>query len=208
MVTDVQTRGRGRTGKKWQSPRGGLWFSVIVRPDIPLGKLGLLQFLCSNAVRQSLERETGVGVQVKWPNDLILDSGKLGGILVESKNVGEQVSYVIIGVGLNVNLKEKQLPVEATSVYLRTGKKHDLGELLAVIVDGMKSESRRPLSPARIMGEWWRNCIHRSRRVRVETPGRAVTGLNVGVDPEGLLLVETDKGTVEKFSEGTLRVLS
>src|SRR5213594_566422 len=143
VTAEIQSRGRGRAGKDWMSPKGGLWFSVILRPKIQTGRLGLLQFLVSNSIRRALEKETSVRLGVKWPNDLVHESGKLGGLLVESKSVGDKASHVIVGVGLNVNLRREQLPAGATSTYMVSGRKHDLEKLLAAIVTDMKSEYTR-----------------------------------------------------------------
>src|SRR2546427_5763252 len=95
IVADVQTKGRGRGRKKWESPKGGLWFSILLRPNVPSAKLPLLQFLAAIATRKALENETSLSVKLKWPNDLVLGSAKLGGILIESKTLGDSVSFEI-----------------------------------------------------------------------------------------------------------------
>jgi len=206
VVSDVQTRGRGRKGRRWESHKGGLWFSVILRPKLPAGKLSLLQFLGSNATRRAVAEQTGVQASTKWPNDLVLKSGKLAGILVESKSVDDKVSFVIVGIGLNVNQTERQLPAGATSILVSSGHEHRLDDILKSTVDNMKSQNQSLNDPAKILDEWWRNCIHRSRLVQVETPTGIVKGTSIGIDPEGSLLIETGKLGVETVVEGRLRI--
>src|SRR5712692_2001972 len=208
VVSEVQTRGRGRKGRRWESHKCGLWFSVILRPKLPAGKVSLLQFLASNATRRAVVEETGVRAWMKWPNDLVLESGKLTGTLVESKSVGDKVSFVVVGIGLNVNQTKRQLPTAATSIYVSSGREHRLDDLLKSIVDNMRSQYQSLSDSGKILDEWWRNCIHRSRLVQVETPRGVVKGVNIGINPEGSLLIETSKLVVETVVEGRLRILS
>ena len=207
VVADVQTEGRGREGKKWESPKGGLWFSILLRPRIPALRLSLLQFSAAIATREALENETGVNVKVKWPNDLVLGTAKLGGILIESKTLGDSVSFAIVGIGVNINQSESQLPPGAVSLRLVSRKKHDLRTLLRAILDQIKSSSDDLDNASRIMEEWWHNCIHRPLRVQVTLPKGAVSGISKGIDEDGALLIETDGGKIRKVSEGSLRLL-
>jgi BirA family biotin operon repressor/biotin-[acetyl-CoA-carboxylase] ligase len=158
VVADAQTKGRGRSGKKWESPKGGLWFSILLRPEIPPNRVPLLQFLAANATRQALENETDVHVQLKWPNDLVTNRGKLGGILIESKTMGERVSFVVTGIGLNVGQREAQLPAGAISLLLETGVQYGRRTLLKAIVNQTLSRYEDIDDPSSIMNEWWCNC--------------------------------------------------
>ena len=207
VVADLQTQGRGREGRRWESRKGGLWFSVILRPKIPAGRVSLLQFLASNATRNAVLELTGVRASVKWPNDLVLKSGKLAGILVESKTIGDKVSHVIVGIGLNVNQNAAHLPTGATSILLRSGRRHALARLLASILTNMKSQYEDLENPTKILEEWWANCIHRPVHVQVETSEGTVRGISTGIDREGALLVETERHVVERVEAGTLRIL-
>jgi BirA family biotin operon repressor/biotin-[acetyl-CoA-carboxylase] ligase len=207
VVADVQTKGRGREGKKWESLNGGLWFSVILRPNVPSPKLPLLQFLAAIATRQALENETGMSVKLKWPNDLVLGSAKLGGILIESKTLGDSVSFAILGIGLNINQSKAQLPPEAISLRLVSGKQLDLRLLLRAILDQMKSSYDDLDNPSKIMEEWWRNCVHRPLRVQVTVSKNTVTGVSRAIDEDGSLVIETDDHKIRRVSEGSLAIL-
>jgi len=167
----------------------------------------LLQFLAAVATRKGVERETGLSVMLKWPNDLVLGNAKLGGILVESKTQGERVSFAILGIGLNVNQGKAQLPPGAISMRLVSGKQHNLRVLLRAILDQIRSSFDDLNHPSKIMDEWWRNCIHRPLRVQVNLPKETVTGISRAIDEEGSLLIETDDHRIRKVNEGSLTLL-
>lgn len=207
VVADVQTKGKGRSGKRWESPKGGLWFSILLRPDISSARVPMLQFLTANATRQALEEETEVHVQLKWPNDLVLESGKLGGILIESKTLRDRVSFAVIGIGLNINQRKAQLPIGATSLLLSTGIRFDQRRLLRRITDQIMSRYDDIDEPSSIIEEWWQNCIHRPPKVQVAVQDSTITGITRGIDETGALILETDDRRTRKVSEGTLRVL-
>jgi BirA family transcriptional regulator, biotin operon repressor / biotin---[acetyl-CoA-carboxylase] ligase len=154
-----------------------------------------------------LEDETDVHVQLKWPNDLVLQSGKLGGILIESKTLRERVSFAVIGIGLNVNQRKAQLPIGATSLMLSTGIRFDQRRLLRSTVDQLMSRYDEVDEPSSIMEEWWHNCIHRPPNVQVIVQDTTFSGITRGVDETGALILETDDRRTRKVSEGTLRVL-
>lgn len=148
-----------------------------------------------------------MNVKLKWPNDLVLGNEKLGGILIESKTLGDRISFAILGIGLNINQLEAQLPPRATSLRLASRKKHDLRLLLRAILEQMKSSYDDLDNPSKIMEEWWRNCVHRPLRIQLTLPKQTVTGISIGIDEEGSLLVETDDRRIRKVNEGSLRIL-
>ena len=134
MVSEVQTHGRGRSGRSWRSPKGGLWFSIIIRPKIPIDQIPFLQFLFASALRKGVEEVYGVQSEVKWPNDLVVGWKKLAGVLIETKISGPELVYAIIGIGLNVNLTAEQLPTGATSIFLVKKKRFSLEKTLSSIL--------------------------------------------------------------------------
>jgi len=134
VVSEVQTEGRGRSGRSWKSPKGGLWFSLIIRPKIPVDRISLLQFLFANALRKGIKEVYGVQSEVKWPNDLVVGWKKLAGVLIETKISGPELVYAIVGIGLNVNLTANQLPTGATSIFLVKRKRFSLEKTLSSIL--------------------------------------------------------------------------
>ncbi len=203
----MQTKGRGRGRNKWKSPKGGLWFSIILRPKVSVPRLPLLQFLAAVVTRTALEDATGLDVKLKWPNDLVLGNFKLGGILIDSKTQGARVSFAILGIGLNINQSKVQLPHVATSVRLATGNQYDLRAVLRVILDQLSASYHDLDRPSKIIENWWRNCIHRPLRVQVNLPKETVTGVSLAIDEEGSLLIETADHRIRKMNEGSLTLL-
>lgn len=181
---------------------------MIVRPQISSSRVHLLQFVAANATRQALETKTRVRAQLKWPNDLVLDTKKLGGILIESKTVGQRVLFAIIGIGLNLSQPNSQLPKGAVSLKLATGRKHYPGSLLKAIVNETKSRLDSIDNSASIMTEWWQNCIHRPPVVQISSPLGVIIGISRGIDDHGALTVEALDGRTHRVTDGTLRVLS
>ena len=203
LVSEVQTQGRGRSGKKWQSREGGLWFSVILRPKISPGRVAVLQFFASNATRKAIMEETGLETETKWPNDVIFETGKIAGILVESKSQGDQLSFVTVGIGLNVNQSESTLPMGATSIYATSRERHNVEQLMTRIVENMRSDYALLEAPDRILNQWWTNCIHKSKSVEIQTKSGIRNGISKGIDTDGSLLIEQN-GRKEHIMEGTL----
>ena len=207
VVADVQTRGRGRGRKRWDSRKGGLWFSILLRPRIPTPRLPMLQFLAAVATRQAIENETGLNAKLKWPNDLVLGTAKLGGILIESKTLRDSVSFAILGIGLNVNQTQAQLPQGAVSLRLESRKQYDLRTMLTAILDQIRSSFNDLNHPSRIMKEWWRNCIHRPVRIQVAVGNDTITGVSAAIEEDGSLLIDTDDRMIRRVNEGSLRIL-
>ena len=203
VVSEVQTQGRGRSGKKWQSHKGGLWFSVILRPKISPGRVAVLQFFASNATRKAIMEETGLETETRWPNDIIFETGKIAGILVESKSQGNQLSFVIVGIGLNVNQSASTLPVGATSIYATSRERHSVEQLMTRIIENMKSDYALLETPNEILKKWWTDCIHKSKSVEIQTESGFRNGISKGIDTDGSLLVEQN-GRTEHIMEGTL----
>jgi len=206
VVAEVQTRGRGRSGKKWQSRKGGLWFSVILYPKIQPGKIGILQFLTSNAVTKTVREKTVLRVETKWPNDVVFGPDKIAGILIESKSKGNDVLFAIVGIGLNVNQSLSALPTGATSLHEACHEKYNLEQLMNGIIENMKMDFAGLNSPDEILSRWWANCTHRSKMVSIETADGTTKAISMGVEADGSLLVERN-GRRERIIEGTLRIL-
>ncbi len=205
VVAEQQTGGRGRLGREWVSPpRAGLTFSVLLRPTAPAEKWPLLPLLVGVAVARAVRERTGVAVDLKWPNDLLVDGRKIGGILAEVAGAA-----VVIGIGLNVSTTADELPgPEATSVSLEVGpgESADRMPLLLAIL--------RELGPrylawqdagggGSVVADFRALCDTVGREVRVALPGGAViVGTATGIDDDGRLLVRAADGAVTSVSAG------
>lgn len=194
VVADRQTGGRGRRGNRWASPRGGIYLSLIVRPDLPPDRVPLLTLAAGVAVVRAVA-PLGVDASLKWPNDVLVgDDGrarKLAGILTESSVGGGSVDWAIVGVGVNANAGPGRLPGDAVSLRELVDGRVDRGPLTREIIDAFHSLER---SPDAIPVAWRAAAATTGRHVRVETASGTVTGPAVDIDPDGALLVETGDG--------------
>jgi len=163
--------------------------------------------MAANAARTALEEDTNLKVMVKWPNDLVLQTGKIGGILIESKIIDGQVVFAVIGTGLNTNLSAGKLPVGATSAYRETKQRLDNRRLLREVTGRMLSQYAKLRKPKAVVSEWWGHCIHRPSRVEITHHERRVTGITRGLEADGSLTVLTDQKQIVRISDGSLRLL-
>ncbi|MCA9983291.1 MAG: biotin--[acetyl-CoA-carboxylase] ligase [Anaerolineales bacterium] len=205
VITDHQTAGRGRLGRRWEAPPGsGLLFSLLYRPDWPAERAIWLTMITALAGRDVLKKHTGAPIYLKWPNDLLggpPPHAKLAGILMESALIDDRVDWLIVGMGLNVNLSADQLPVAAsppTSLQLLAGRPLDrlalLVDLLAALERGFAA-AEQGVSP---LAEWSAALINKGRRVMVHPAGgEPWRGIACGTDEWGRLLVERSDGTVQ-----------
>jgi BirA family transcriptional regulator, biotin operon repressor / biotin---[acetyl-CoA-carboxylase] ligase len=205
IVADEQTSGRGRRGTTWASPPGaGLYFSFIARPgsaksDAP--GLSLFTLAAGVAVRDGVQAATGLAADLKWPNDLIVGTRKLAGILAEGLAIGSSDQAVIVGVGVNVQPAAYPPDVEAraTSIEGELGRPIDRGLLLSEIL--MALCDRLAQRPGDIL-QAWRAASPNAMGTRVEWDGKH--GTTAGIDDSGALLVKTTAG-VERIIAGELR---
>ena len=205
MVSEVQTQGRGRSGRTWESPKGGLWFSIVTRPRIPVDRISLLQFLFASALRKGIDDVCGVQSEVKWPNDLVVDWKKLAGILIETRISGPELAYAVVGVGLNVNLSPGELPSGATSIFLASGKRFRLEKMLNSILTVLEGQYETLGDEEAVLGDWWKHCAHRMKPVTIETDNGMVRGKCVGVNQDGSIIIQTETGNVT-VADGALRL--
>ena len=192
LVAERQTAGRGRLGRQWESPpRAGLAVSVLLRPSEPVARFGWLPLLAGIALVETVRRVSDVDAYLKWPNDLLLPGDrKCGGILAEVVEPGA----VVIGIGLNVSLREDELPrPDATSLAL-AGATTDRDPLLRQLLRSLALWYSRWLDGS-VRDDYLPHCGTIGRRVRVELPDGGVReGVAVDVDDDGRLVVSTPDG--------------
>jgi BirA family biotin operon repressor/biotin-[acetyl-CoA-carboxylase] ligase len=197
-VTDHQTAGRGRLGRHWEEPAGtSVLCSVLLRP--PLGRrLPELSLVAALAVAETIEAHASLDTQVKWPNDLLIESRKVAGTLGETR-----AAVVVTGIGINVNQAEGQLPDAAASLRTLTGREHDRAALLATLIAGLERRYDEWLvgGLARFHRELNDRDFLRGRQVQVG----GASGTAVGIDHSGRL--ELDAGGERRFVQSGEAVL-
>ncbi len=221
VVAKAQTGGRGRRGRRWGSPVGGLWMSLVLRPDFDASLAPRITQTAAVGLSKAL-RNFGLGARIKWPNDLLVAGRKVCGILAESgaKHAPagppgrplagtRRLDYVVLGVGMNVNLDPADLAVpdrEVTTIRSELGRDVDLLQLLRVLLSNLDVELRRIEDFGAVLEDWRALNCTLGECVRVTRFGETFDGRAVDLSPEGALLLETPRGIVELF-EGEIRHL-
>lgn len=214
LVAEEQTAGRGRLNRSWTAPpRSGLFFSVLLRPhEVPVDRWGWLPLLTGVAVATSLSRTAGVDTALKWPNDLLVTVGgeerKAGGILAE--RAGDDA--VVVGVGINVSLRQEELPVpRAGSLALAGAVSTDRDPLLRAMLRSLEDWYGRwratggDPAASGLQETYAAGCATLGRPVRAELPGdRSVVGEAVAVDGDGRLVIATEEGAQEPVGAGDI----
>ena len=210
VIADEQTAGRGRLDRKWIAPPGtSLLFSLLFRPGAT-AYASLLQYtmICSLAVRDAVRELLGLGISLKWPNDLVFGGRKLGGILTEVEAGDSGIEYVIVGIGINANWDPSgaEFDQPATSLSKLAGKSVPRAELLRAIV-GRIAERYATLRAGESPVKEWEIALDTiGKAVVVESPGERLEGLAVGVDADGALMVRSADGGLHRAVAGDVRV--
>jgi BirA family biotin operon repressor/biotin-[acetyl-CoA-carboxylase] ligase len=192
VITDRQTSGRGQQGNRWESePQMNLTFSVILKPTfLAIKEQFLLSVLTSLAVRDSLIQLTKRTVDIKWPNDILVNEFKICGILIENQLAGDQITNSVIGIGLNIN-QTKFASTEATSLSLITGSSHDLQVVLHKILSALEARylALRQNKVQKLWDDYHAHLYRRNQSSTFMTGEEQFEGTIIGVDEQGKLLI-------------------
>jgi BirA family biotin operon repressor/biotin-[acetyl-CoA-carboxylase] ligase len=209
VLADEQTAGRGRLGRHWSAPAGTcLLCSILFRPDLVPTEAQSLTMLCAAAAADAVERVAGLPVSLKWPNDLIVKSQnwrKLAGILTETGVIGERVSFVVVGIGINVNVTPRELPTlapDATSILAETGREVDRARLLAALLAGVEDRYTQLEAGESPHAEWTARLATLGQRVEAITSEGTIAGVAESVDGHGALLLRTPDGELHRLIAG------
>ena len=209
VVAGVQKGGRGRLGRHWGSPEGGLWMSLVLRPGLRAGLASRITQSAAVGVAGALW-VIGVKARIKWPNDLLVGGKKICGILAESSvGQGGRLDYAILGIGMNANLDPSDLGVmdrEVTTIRYDLGRDVDPLLLLRVVLSNLDAALGRIEEFETVLDEWRNLNCTLGERVRVRRLGETIEGRAIDLTPEGALLLATPDGTVELF-EGEIEQL-
>lgn len=211
FVADEQTGGKGRLGRVWKSPAGtGLWFSVLLRPKAAPEQVTGLTLTAGLSVAKAIQKLTGCKAQIKWPNDVVIGSQKVCGILTEMAAEMESVEYVIPGIGVNVNTESfpEEIAFKATSLYLSTGKKWSRAELLGAILQEMECllNWQEQGGVQAILEEYRENCVTIGRKVSTQRGNIQLSGIAEDVTEGGELVVRQSNGSQLVINSGEVSV--
>jgi len=207
ILTEAQTKGRGRLGRHWVSPKyKGIYFSLMLKPKVPPAQTAVLTLLAAVSVCEAVKTVTDITCSIKWPNDILVNNRKLGGILTELEAELDRVNFVIIGIGLNVNNEPQELLRNAISLKVASPshEKIDRLELLREILRKIEDEyllfQKKGAGP--ILDKWKDFNITLGQRVKISSARVQIEGQAVDIDSDGGLLVRKDSGALQKFMSG------
>lgn len=212
VLADTQKEGKGRRGRNWSSPSGsGIWMSLIVRPEIIPSKASMLTLVMALSVSKALRELTGLTIQIKWPNDIVINGKKLCGILTEMSAEVDYIHSIVIGVGINVNTTDfpEELMQTATSFYLETGKMMNRSEIITEILLAFEQYYDTFIKSgdlSLLREEYNNNLINKNREVKIIQGKEAFTGISKGIEDNGELIVQKEDGTVVNVLSGEVSV--
>lgn len=212
VLADRQSSGKGRLGRRWESPGGvNLYASVLLRPPIPPYEAPRLTFLSAVAVCRAITRCSGLQPTVKWPNDVLLNGAKVAGLLNEMSSETDQVHYVVLGIGVNLNMLPEQFPADlrypATSLALAAGKTVSRLEFTRTLLQEIDDlyELFLEQGSAPILAAWTELCDLTGKPVQVDCHQLQILGTMLGLAEDGALLVRTAAGKIENVYAGDVR---
>jgi BirA family biotin operon repressor/biotin-[acetyl-CoA-carboxylase] ligase len=213
VIAETQTAGRGRLGREWVSPKGGLYFSIVLRPKLSASEAVRLVFVAGLAIAKVLDEVYGLRVETKWPNDVLVNGKKICGILSEMNTTEEKVNYAIVGIGLNANIDvekkfQGQLKALVTSIENELGRIVKLEELFVVLLEKLESLYelflKEGLNP--ILDGWKSYAGFLGKQVVVTGETERLCGLALDVDGDGALVVRLDNGAVKRVFVGDISI--
>jgi len=214
VIADAQRRGKGRLGREWSSPPGvNLYCSVVLRPPIPPVAAYQLTFLSAVAVARAVERTTSLSPRIKWPNDILINGRKVAGLLNEMGAETEKVNFVVLGIGVNLNMRRDQFPRElrhpASSLLLEGGREVGRVSFIQALLRELDLLYGLYLSKGdeEIRAEWLARCDIVGRTVMVSCRDYTLTGTVTGIDDNGALLVRLPSGVEEQVLSGDVTIL-
>ena len=213
LISEIQTKARGRSGKKWESPEGGIWMSLILRPKVPPARIGLITIATGVAIAKSI-RSLGLDAKIKWPNDVLIHGDKISGVLTEVNATFNEIDWVVVGIGIDSNLKLEDFPedirVGTTTLNEELPTDIDENELIAIFLGEFEKVYKlyKDSEIEAILKDWRDLSDTIGKYVNItQTGGKITQGYVVGINNEGSLIIEKQDGSLEKIISGELRTV-
>ncbi len=206
IIARNQTEGRGRLKREWISSDGGLWFTLILKPNLPPPLAYILNFAASYSLAQCLNSLFKINAKVKWPNDLLISNNKLAGLLSEMETEGDMLKFVNIGIGLNVNNDPKKDIPDSLSIKnilkKNVSRREILIKFLTIFEKLYHKINNQTIGKNQIISMWKEHTSTIGNYVSIETFGEKFEGFVKDVDPTGALILETSDKKLKKIIYG------
>jgi BirA family biotin operon repressor/biotin-[acetyl-CoA-carboxylase] ligase len=212
VIAETQTSGKGRLGRKWISPKGNLYLSVVLRPNIPMHKAPLITLTGAVAVASAIRTTSGLEAGIKWPNDILISGKKVCGLLTEMSAEQDRIRHIVLGIGVDVNMEMGELPPDvrslSTTLAAEAGAKINRTALLQQVLRDLERWYQKFLAnDGDVLDEWKKLNITVGNRITVSGAGEALNGLAQGVDSDGRLIMRLDNGTVRTLAAGDVTIV-
>jgi len=206
VIAERQHGGRGRMGRSWNSPMGGIWLSAILRPDLSPTDAPKLTILAAVAVAEAIIQSTGICANIKWPNDILVDGKKVCGILTEMSAEMDLINYVIIGIGINVNNDNfpDELKDKSASLKQIKGEEVNRVNVLASLLERLEGYYIKAEKEGfeEIFERWRALCVNLGKQVKIVGKNESFEGTAIDIDSSGALLVKTPSEKIVKVLSG------
>lgn len=204
VIAESQKRGKGRQGRHWTSPKGGIYLSCILRPEIEPKEVAKITLVTAVAVCASIREIANVPAMIKWPNDIIIKKKKACGILTEMKAEQDEVEFVIVGIGVNVDMPTNLLPKGATSLAKEADERVSKVALTKKILENLEHYIAifRKEGFNKIRNEWRNFSTTLGQQVRIHCHNERIEGQALDVDKDGALVVRLDSGLQRRILSG------
>lgn len=208
VIAEMQTRGRGRIGRRWISPAGGIWFSIVLRPDVAPRDALKLTLTAAVAVAQALRETLELHAEIKWPNDVLIEGRKVCGILTEMSTRGQTVDFVTLGIGINANVDliafPESLRDSLTSLRKELKRQVNRERLLQALLEELENQYKIFIQQGfgQILKEWKSLAKFLGSYVEVAVYDGKISGFATDVDHNGALLIKTKDGAIRKVTSG------
>ena len=211
IIAEKQTSGRGRLDRKWTSPKGGIWFSLIIHPKFDVSSSTLIPILSAVALSKSIKSVLGIETEVKWPNDITMNGKKVAGVLVDASFQTNSIDYLILGIGINYDIDAKKLEKRLTKTpnfygidslrgkENKTPPKTLLKEFLLQFEKNLFQLDKGEKS--KIIKEWTKRAAGIGKKITINTSNGKISGISQGIDNDGALKIKT-RNEIKKIYVG------
>jgi len=211
VIADEQIKGKGRMSRTWHSAKGkGMWISIILRPKIPPYRAPQLTLLTAVVLANVINKKVHPNVSIKWPNDILMNGKKAAGILTEMQAEQDQIQYIVVGIGLNINQTIQDFPEDvlkkATSLKIETGKDVSINKLVKEFLTQFETAYEEYLKEgfSSVKARWESFGFRIGEMISIQTPKTRKRATFFGIGEDGELLIQSEDGQIEKLYSGEI----
>ena len=210
IISERQTGGKGRLGRKWFSPTGGIWLSIILYPHLSPAYIPRITLITAVAVVRAIKELTGIQGQIKWPNDILIQGKKVCGILAEMSAELDLINWLVIGLGINVNIDHEEFPIElkdiTTSLMDILKQKISRIKLVQLFLREFEKcyNMLNKKESLALLNEWKLYSYTLGKKIKIKTGNKIITGQAMDINDKGVLIVKQDNGEYTDIISGTI----